>query len=186
MADAVELDAHVFLTRDRGVLACKQGLRPFGLLIATPADLLEQLAAYGALHCLLGGSSETRQPACPCGIARVGVGSVPHVSGDPTPDDGDGEDRCAHCGLTRGEALCVREYEVLRRCYGGHDSPLGPLFPPTVGGHEHNPLCPLYHCEVVGEDFVGRIEVGWLTRCRRGLREVAFRSAREDSHGEGP
>jgi hypothetical protein len=53
VADAVELDAHVFLTRDRGVLACKQGLRPFGLLIATPADLLEQLAAYGALHCLL-------------------------------------------------------------------------------------------------------------------------------------
>jgi hypothetical protein len=53
VADAVHLDAHVFLTRDQGVLACKQGLRPFGLLIATPGDLLEQLSACGALHCLL-------------------------------------------------------------------------------------------------------------------------------------
>jgi hypothetical protein len=53
VADAVELDAHVFLTRDRGVLACRQALRPFGLLIATPGDLLEQLAACGALHCLM-------------------------------------------------------------------------------------------------------------------------------------
>jgi hypothetical protein len=53
IADAVGLDAHVFLTRDRGVLACRQALRPFGLLIATPGDLLEQLAACGALHCLM-------------------------------------------------------------------------------------------------------------------------------------
>lgn len=53
VADAVELDAHVFLTRDRGVLACRQALRPFGLLIASPGDLLEQLAASGALHCLM-------------------------------------------------------------------------------------------------------------------------------------
>jgi hypothetical protein len=53
VADAVELDAHVFLTRDRGVLACRQALRAFGLLIATPGDLLEQLSVAGALHCLL-------------------------------------------------------------------------------------------------------------------------------------
>jgi hypothetical protein len=53
VADAVELDAHVFLTRDRGVLACRQALRPFGLLIATPGDLLEQLSACGALHCVM-------------------------------------------------------------------------------------------------------------------------------------
>ncbi len=51
--DAVELGAHVFLTRDRGVLACRDGLLPFGLIIAAPGDLLEDLAAYGALHCLL-------------------------------------------------------------------------------------------------------------------------------------
>ena len=37
----------------QGVLACKQGLRPFGLLIAAPGDLLEQLSACCALHCLL-------------------------------------------------------------------------------------------------------------------------------------
>jgi len=53
VADAVELDAHVFLTRDRGVLACRQALRPFGLLIESPGDLLEQLSACGALHCLM-------------------------------------------------------------------------------------------------------------------------------------
>jgi hypothetical protein len=53
VADAVGFDAHVFLTRDRGVIACRQALRPFGMLIATPGDLLEQLAACGALHCLM-------------------------------------------------------------------------------------------------------------------------------------
>jgi hypothetical protein len=53
VADAVALGAHVFMTRDRGVLACRQALRPFGLFIASPGDVLEQLAACGALHCLL-------------------------------------------------------------------------------------------------------------------------------------
>ena len=43
VADAVHLDAHLFLAKDQGILAYKQGLRPFGLLIATPGDLLEQL-----------------------------------------------------------------------------------------------------------------------------------------------
>ncbi len=53
VTDAVELDAHVFLTRDQGVLACSHWLLPFGLMIAAPGDLLEELAAYGALHCLM-------------------------------------------------------------------------------------------------------------------------------------
>jgi hypothetical protein len=53
VADAVAVGAHVFLTRDRGVLACRRALRPFGLLIATPGDLLEQLSACGGLHCLM-------------------------------------------------------------------------------------------------------------------------------------
>lgn len=53
VADAVELGAHTFLTRDRGVLACRPALRPFGLLIASPGDLLEQMAGCGALHCLM-------------------------------------------------------------------------------------------------------------------------------------
>jgi len=49
---ALTHDAHVFLTRDKGVLAARQALAPFGLLLASPADLLEELSACGALHCL--------------------------------------------------------------------------------------------------------------------------------------
>lgn len=50
VADAVRRKVHVFLTRDRGVLRARQALRPFGLHIASPQDLLEDLAACGALH----------------------------------------------------------------------------------------------------------------------------------------
>jgi hypothetical protein len=50
---AVAAGAHVFLTRDKGVLARSNALRPFGIVIATPQDLLELLAASGALFCLL-------------------------------------------------------------------------------------------------------------------------------------
>jgi hypothetical protein len=53
VADAIALGAHVFMTRDRGVLACRQALRPFGLLLASPSDVVEGLAACGALHGLL-------------------------------------------------------------------------------------------------------------------------------------
>lgn len=53
--DAVELGAHVFLTRDKRLLKCRRELVPFGLLIASPGDVLEHLAACGALHCLCGG-----------------------------------------------------------------------------------------------------------------------------------
>jgi hypothetical protein len=50
--DAVDLGAHVFLTRDKGVLNCRQELLPFGLLLASPGDLLEDLVSCGAFHCL--------------------------------------------------------------------------------------------------------------------------------------
>lgn len=49
---AVRGGAHVFLTCDRKVLAAASALRPFGLLITSPQDLLEPLAASGALFCL--------------------------------------------------------------------------------------------------------------------------------------
>jgi hypothetical protein len=50
---AVRRRAHVFLTRDKNVLACRHGLKPFGLLLASPGDLLEELVACGAFNCLL-------------------------------------------------------------------------------------------------------------------------------------
>jgi hypothetical protein len=50
--DAVRSGVHVFLTRDKDVLACERALSPFGLLIASPQDLLERLTACGAMHCL--------------------------------------------------------------------------------------------------------------------------------------
>jgi hypothetical protein len=50
---ALSLGAHVFLTRDRGVLQAADVLRPHGLLVVTPLDLIESLAASGALLCLL-------------------------------------------------------------------------------------------------------------------------------------
>lgn len=49
---AVASRHHVFLTRDKGILAARNDLRPFGLHIASPQDLVEDLAGAGALHCL--------------------------------------------------------------------------------------------------------------------------------------
>ncbi|WP_136628991.1 hypothetical protein [Mycobacteroides salmoniphilum] len=53
VAGAVRDKVHVFLTRDRGVLKAGKALRPFGLHITSPQDLLEDLACCGALSCLL-------------------------------------------------------------------------------------------------------------------------------------
>lgn len=53
VGDAVRLGAHVFLTTDKGILRCRDKFRAFGLVLATPGDLLEALAATGALHCLI-------------------------------------------------------------------------------------------------------------------------------------
>lgn len=46
---AVAQGAHVFLTREPAVLARRESLLPFGLLLASPGDLLEELAVCGAL-----------------------------------------------------------------------------------------------------------------------------------------
>jgi hypothetical protein len=51
--DAVRRDAHVFLTQDKAVLRQRERATRVGLLLASPQDLLEELAACGALHCLL-------------------------------------------------------------------------------------------------------------------------------------
>jgi hypothetical protein len=50
---AVRSGAHIFLTRDAGVLRSRNVLRPFGLLMASPLDLLEELVGCGAFDCLL-------------------------------------------------------------------------------------------------------------------------------------
>lgn len=50
---ALELGAHVFLTRDKGVLRCAEDFKELGLLIASPLDLIEELAACGAILCLM-------------------------------------------------------------------------------------------------------------------------------------
>ncbi len=50
---SLEALAHVFLTRDKGILKAREALRPHGLLIATPLDLVEELAACGGLLCVL-------------------------------------------------------------------------------------------------------------------------------------
>jgi hypothetical protein len=51
--EALENDAHVFLTRDKRVRARKLDFSPLGLQIASPGELLELLCASGALHCLI-------------------------------------------------------------------------------------------------------------------------------------
>lgn len=53
VGQAVRAGVHAFLTRDEGVLASAATLRPFGLAVVDPQDLLEHLAACGALFCLL-------------------------------------------------------------------------------------------------------------------------------------
>jgi hypothetical protein len=52
VAESVRRRMHVFLTRDTAVLRAAAALRPFGLYIGAPLDLLEELAASGALFCL--------------------------------------------------------------------------------------------------------------------------------------
>lgn len=50
---AINNGLHVFMTRDKGVLRSRDSLRPFGLVPATPGDVLELLAGARALHCML-------------------------------------------------------------------------------------------------------------------------------------
>lgn len=42
----------VFMTRDAGILAAGPALRLLGIVVASPLDLVEELAAAGALQCL--------------------------------------------------------------------------------------------------------------------------------------
>ena len=51
--NAVHRGIHVFMTMDKGILKQRQALKPFGLLLASPLDLLEELVACGAFHCML-------------------------------------------------------------------------------------------------------------------------------------
>jgi hypothetical protein len=53
VSSAARLGLHVFLTRDKGILRHRDALRPFGLLLASPLDLFEELLACGAFHCML-------------------------------------------------------------------------------------------------------------------------------------
>lgn len=45
-------NAHIYLTRDKHVLRAQPWLRPFGLSLLTPGELLEELSSYGALNFL--------------------------------------------------------------------------------------------------------------------------------------
>ncbi len=50
---AVHVRAHVFLTRDEGVLRARPHLMPFGVWLASPQQLWRQLLEHGAFDCLL-------------------------------------------------------------------------------------------------------------------------------------
>ncbi|WP_189210292.1 hypothetical protein [Actinokineospora fastidiosa] len=50
---AVRGGATVFLNRDAKVLRNRDAFRPFGLLIASSLDLLEELVGCGSFHCML-------------------------------------------------------------------------------------------------------------------------------------
>jgi hypothetical protein len=50
---AVRGGVFVFLNRDAKVLRNRDAFRPFGLLIASPLDLLQELFGCGAFHCML-------------------------------------------------------------------------------------------------------------------------------------
>jgi hypothetical protein len=50
---AILSGAQVFLTGDLKVLRNRDAMRPFGLLLASPLDLVEALFGCGAFHCLL-------------------------------------------------------------------------------------------------------------------------------------
>lgn len=50
--DALMTGMHVFMTCDKKVIKARSYFEPFGLLLASPLDLLEELGAAGALHCL--------------------------------------------------------------------------------------------------------------------------------------
>lgn len=52
VGDALRSGADVFLTRDAGVLKARAALRMLGLLVASPLDVVEELSAAGAMHCL--------------------------------------------------------------------------------------------------------------------------------------
>lgn len=51
--EANAVGAHIFLTRDLGVLRAAEAFRDHRLLIASPLDLLEELVASGSFHCML-------------------------------------------------------------------------------------------------------------------------------------
>ncbi len=51
--ESVLSGGHVFMSRDAGVLRARAALAQHGLVLASPLDVLEELAASGALHCLL-------------------------------------------------------------------------------------------------------------------------------------
>jgi hypothetical protein len=51
--EALRSGMDVFMTRDTGILAARPALRVLGMVVASPLDLVEELAVAGALHCLL-------------------------------------------------------------------------------------------------------------------------------------
>ncbi|MFI7694218.1 hypothetical protein ACIBQ6_34505 [Nonomuraea sp. NPDC049655] len=50
---AARMGIHAFMTMDKGILKQRAALKAFGLLLASPLDLLEELITSGAFHCML-------------------------------------------------------------------------------------------------------------------------------------
>jgi hypothetical protein len=50
--DSLTTGMHVFMTCDKGILKARDSFASLGLLLASPLDLIEELGAAGALHCL--------------------------------------------------------------------------------------------------------------------------------------
>lgn len=50
--EALRSGMDVFMTRDRGILAARSAVSVLGMAVASPLDVVEELAGAGALHCL--------------------------------------------------------------------------------------------------------------------------------------
>jgi hypothetical protein len=53
VASAARMGAHAFMTMDKGILKQREAFKKFGLFLASPLDLLVELIACGAFHCML-------------------------------------------------------------------------------------------------------------------------------------
>ncbi|MEU4570894.1 hypothetical protein [Nonomuraea sp. NPDC023979] len=53
VGSAARMKVHVFMTLDKGILKQREAFKKFGLLLASPLDILEGLVGCGAFQCML-------------------------------------------------------------------------------------------------------------------------------------